>query len=186
MIDEADMELIRIHKQMRKAKYEPKNGFTPIPLEFLDTKRKTIMEFHKGKSVVKEDDWRSGERPTAKSTESWKGRTIFRIPAGGIESRTVVPAKVCDPARGKMGSPEDIVSRGKPEDSSKRTGAAGSFPQGKVPVRRRVRTKGSVPQGTEPKVALQLLRMIRIFKTSIPLFRETRTGFHEEHQRSHR
>ena len=74
-IDEANMELIRVHKQMRKARYEPKEGLTPIPLEFLDTKRKTIMEFHNGKSVVKEDDWRSGELPTAKSAESWKSRT---------------------------------------------------------------------------------------------------------------
>ena len=134
---------------MRKAKCEPKDGFTPIPLEFLDTKRKTIMEFHKGKSVVKEDDWRSGELPTAKSTGSWKGRTIFRILAGGIESRTSVPAKVCHPARGKKGSPEDLICKGMPEDSSKRTGAAGSSPQGEAPVRRRVRTKGSVPQGTD-------------------------------------
>eukprot|EP00439_Symbiodinium_sp_Y106_P031374 s3642_g3.t1 len=83
---------VRFDKHKKKAKCEPKDGFTPIPLEFLDTKRKTIMEIHKGKSVVKEDDWRSGELPTTKSTESWKG-------AAG---------------------------------SSKRTGAAGSFPQGKV------------------------------------------------------
>ena len=88
VIDEANMELIRVHKQMRKAMYEPKDGLTPIPLEFLDTKRKTIMDFPKGKSVVKEDDWSSGELPAAKATESWQGRTIFRILAGGIESRT--------------------------------------------------------------------------------------------------
>ena len=50
VIDEANMELIRVHKQMRKAKYEPKDGHTPIPLEFLDTKRKTIMELHKNKT----------------------------------------------------------------------------------------------------------------------------------------
>ena len=72
--------------------------------------------------------------------------TIFRILAGGIESRTSVPPKVCDtvcdPARGKKGSPEDLISKGKPEDSSKRTGAAGSSPQGEAPVRRRVHTKG--------------------------------------------
>ena len=40
------------------------------------------MEFHKGKTVVKEDDWCSGELPGSKSTESWKGRTICRILAG--------------------------------------------------------------------------------------------------------
>ena len=43
VVDEANMELIRIHKQMRKALYQPKDGLTPIPLEFLDTKRKTII-----------------------------------------------------------------------------------------------------------------------------------------------
>ena len=126
VIEEATMELIRVHKQMRKALYQPKDGLTPIPLEFLNTKRKTIMEFHKGKSVVKEDDWSSGELPTAKATESWKGRTIFRILAGGIESRTSVPAKSSDPARGKKGSPNDIISKGKPEDSSKGTAPPGN------------------------------------------------------------
>ena len=122
-------------------------------LALLQKKRKTIMEFHKGKTDVKEDDWRSGELPASKSTESWKGRTIFRILAGGIESKTSVPAKTRDPARGKKGSPEDLISKGKPEDSSRRTGAAGSSPHGEAPVRRRVRVKGSVPQGTEPKVS---------------------------------
>ena len=189
-IDEANMELIRVHKQMRKAKYEPKDGQTPIPLEFLDTKRKTIMEVHKGKTAVKEDDWRSGELPASKSTESWKGRTIFRILAGGIEGKTSVPAKVCDPARGKKASPEDLISKEKPEDGSRRAGAAGSSPHGKAPIRRRVRTKGSVSQGTEPdpryQLLLKLLRMTPIFKTSIPLFLVTRKRFHEEHQRAHR
>ena len=84
---------------------------------------------------------------------AWKGRTIFRILAGGIESRTSVPAKSKDPARGKKGSPDDIISKGKPEDSSKETGAAGSSLPGKAPVRRRVRTKGSTPLGVVPKLA---------------------------------
>ena len=64
---------------------------------------------------------------------------------------TSVPAKSKDPARGKKGSPDDIINNGKPKDSSKETGAAGRFPPGKAPVKRRVRTKGSVPTG--PKVA---------------------------------
>ena len=149
MIDEANKELIRVHKQMRKALFQPKDGPMPIPVEFLDTKRKTIN----GKSVVKEDDWSSGQLPATKTTESWKGRTIFRTLAGGIESRTSVPAKSKDPARGKKGSPDDIISKGKPEDSSKGTGATGSFPPGKGPVKRRVRAKGSVPPGAGPKVA---------------------------------
>eukprot|EP00439_Symbiodinium_sp_Y106_P023219 s5128_g2.t2 len=130
--DEANVELIRIHKQVRKAKYEPKDEFMPIPLEFLDTKRKTIMEFYRARVL---------------------SRKMVGVPVSFLRPSLLSLGKVCDPARDKKGSPEDIISKGKPEDSSERTGAAGSFPQGKVPARRRVRAKGSVPQGTEPKVA---------------------------------
>ena len=76
VIDEANMELICVHKQMRKALYQPKDGLMPIPVEFLDTKRKTIMEFPNGNSLVKEDDWSSGELPATKTTESWIGRSL--------------------------------------------------------------------------------------------------------------
>ena len=41
LIDENTM------KKMRKVKYDPKDGQMPVPLEFLDTTRKTIMEFAK-------------------------------------------------------------------------------------------------------------------------------------------
>ena len=58
------------------------------------------------------------------------------------------------PSLRPKGSPDDIISKGKPEDSSKETGATGSSPLGKAPVKRRVRTKGSVPPGGVPKVAV--------------------------------
>ena len=125
----------------------------PIPLEYLDNKRKTITELSKGKNVAHEDDWRSPEPPTSKVTEPWKGRTVFRILPGGIENRTFVPAKTRHPTRRKVGSPDEELSKGKPEDSSERAGASGISPPGKVPVRRRVRTKGRGPQGPAPKVA---------------------------------
>ena len=121
MIDEDKMELIRVHKKTRQIKYDPKDGQTPIPLEFLDVKRTT--------------------------------KTVFRILPGGLESRTSVPAKSRFPARSKTGSPDDIVSTGKPEDSSKKPGTAGGFPLGKEPARRRVRIKGSGPLGPVPKKA---------------------------------
>ena len=66
---------------MRREKYTPKD--TTIELEFLDTKRKTIMEFSRDKVGTKEDDWKVAERSTARSSEPWKGRTVFRILAGG-------------------------------------------------------------------------------------------------------
>ena len=113
MIDENKMELIHAHKKMRQIKYEPKDGQTPVPLKFLDTTRKTIMEFSKHRVVTQEDQWRSTERRTTKTSASWRGRAVFRILPGGLESRTSVPA------RSKVGSPEDVASEGKPQDSSK-------------------------------------------------------------------
>ena len=99
VIDEASMELIRLHKKTRRTRYEPKEGAVLIPLEYLDDKRKTIIEFSKGKNVTHEDDWRSSEPPTSKVTKPWKGRTVFQILPGGIENRTSVPAKTRDPTR---------------------------------------------------------------------------------------
>ena len=153
VVDENKMELIRVHKKMRQFKYAPKEGQTPIPLEFLDVKRTTTMEFSKEKIVTQEDDWRSTERPTAKTPDYWRGKTVFRILPGGLESRTSVPAKSRFPGRSKTGSPDDIVNTGKPEDSSKKSGTTGSFPSGKEPVRRRVRIKGSGSLGPVPKKA---------------------------------
>ena len=43
VIDEASMELIRLHKKTRRTRYEPKEG----AVEYLDNKRKTIIEFSK-------------------------------------------------------------------------------------------------------------------------------------------
>ena len=153
VVDENKMELIRVHKKMRQVKYAPKEGQTPIPLEFLDVKRTTTMEFSKEKIVTQEDDWRSTERPTAKTPDYWRGKTVFRILPGGLESRTSVPAKSRFPGRSKTGSPDDIVNTGKPEDSSRKSGTTGSFPSGKEPVRRRVRIKGSGSLGPVPKKA---------------------------------
>ena len=169
MIDENKMELIRVRKKTRQIKYDPKDGQTPIPLEFLDVKRKTIMEFSKEKVVTQEDDWRSTERRATRTPDLWKGRTVFRILPGGLESRTSVPAKSRDPSRLKTGSPDDIVRKGKPEDSSKDQETAGGFPLGKEPAKRRVRIKGSGPLGPAPKrrLLLRFLGVIRIFTSTL-------------------
>ena len=92
-------------------------------------------------------------RPTTRTPDYWRGKTVFRILPGGLESRTSVPAKSRDPARSKTGSPDDIVSKGKPEDSSKNQETAGGFPSGKEPARTRVRSKGRDPLGSAPKKA---------------------------------
>ena len=58
IINEPEMELIRLHKRGRHQTFVPSS--TPIPPEFLDSRRKTIMEFKNGKKEVKEDDWKVG------------------------------------------------------------------------------------------------------------------------------
>ena len=95
VIDEAKVEL---HEQMRKSKYIPR---APIPLEYLDSKRRTIMEFSKDRVVTQQEEGQVSELPATKSTDYWKGRTIFRILAGGIAGTTSVPPKTRDPTRAK-------------------------------------------------------------------------------------
>ena len=162
------MELIRVHKQMRKALYQPKEGLTPIPLEFLDTKRKTIMEFHKGKSVVKEDDWSSGELPAAKATESWKGRTISPslgiLPEARRDLQAISLAKANLKTAQKMRE-QPAALRQERHRSSEESAPTEAFHREKYP---------------RLLFLQQLLRMIRIFKTSILLFREIRKSFREE------
>ena len=57
VMNEPEMELIRLHKRERHQTFLPSS--TPIPPEFLDSKRKTILEFKNGKKEVKEDDWKA-------------------------------------------------------------------------------------------------------------------------------
>ena len=63
-------------------------------------------------------------------------------------------ANLREPGRSEIGSPDDMVSKGKPEDSSGKPGAAGSFPLGKEPAKRRIRSKGRGPQGPQPTSAV--------------------------------
>ncbi|CAE7681264.1 unnamed protein product [Symbiodinium sp. CCMP2456] len=58
--------------KMRKTKYTPKAGNTPIPLECLDTARKTIMEFSRSKIETEEEKEKVVELPPT------AGKTVFR------------------------------------------------------------------------------------------------------------
>ena len=87
VMNEPEMELIRLHKRERHQTFLPSS--TPIPPEFLDSKRKTILEFKNGKKEVKEDDWKASVKTKQfHSPQAWKGKTIFKILPGGIENRT--------------------------------------------------------------------------------------------------
>ena len=57
IMNEPEMELIRPHRRERHQAFVPSSA--PIPPEFLDSKRKTILEFKDGKKEVKEDDWKA-------------------------------------------------------------------------------------------------------------------------------
>ena len=158
------MELICVHKKMRQSKYDPKNGHTPIPLEFLDTQRKTIMEFSKEKIVTQEDDWRSTERGSTKTPEYWRGRTVFRILPGGLGSRTSVPAKSRGPARAKAGCPEDIVRRllkgsGNHRKLPPREGTGGEEPALTEAI--------PLDRNSKRQLHLQFPRMTRIFLSTL-------------------
>ncbi|CAE7440257.1 unnamed protein product [Symbiodinium necroappetens] len=80
MIDENTMELIRIrvHRKMRKVKYDPNNRRTPVPLEFLVTARKTIMEFAKVSRV--ELLFRLSLGDPARSKEPPEASLLGRLP----------------------------------------------------------------------------------------------------------
>ena len=80
-MNEPEMELIRLHKRERRQTFIPSS--TPIPPEFLDSKRKTILDFIHGKKEVKEGDWKASV--TTKqfhSPKAWRGRAIFKILPG--------------------------------------------------------------------------------------------------------
>ena len=76
VMNEPEMELIRLHKRERHQTFLPSS--TPIPPEFLDSKRKTILEFKNGKKEVKEDDWKASVKTKQfHSPQAWKGKTTF-------------------------------------------------------------------------------------------------------------
>ena len=137
------MELVRVYKQMRKALYQPKEGLTPIQLEFLDTKRKTIMEFHEGRSVVKLSEARRDPQTISLVKASLKT----------AQKRQEQPVALRQERHRSSGeyAPREAFHR----------------------------------EGYPRLLFLQqLLRMIRIFKTSILLFRKIRKSSREELQRS--
>ena len=147
VMNEPEMELIRLHKRERHQTFVPSS--TPIPPEFLDLKRKTILEFKNGKKEVKEDDWKASVKTKQfHSPQAWKGRTILKILPGGIENRTSVKVRSTASGPKRRGKPDDKLlkaKKGEPEKSS------GSSPVGEVPATRKSQ-KGPIskPAGGVP------------------------------------
>ena len=147
VMDEPEMELIRLHKRERHQTFLPSS--TPIPPEFLDSKRKTILEFKNGKKEVKEDDWKASVKTKQfHSPQAWKGKTIFKILPGGIENRTSVKVRSTASGPKRRGKPDDELIKAKKGEPVK---ASGSSPLGEVPVRRKSK-KGPIskPAGGVP------------------------------------
>ena len=94
LIDEINMELIRVHKKTRKVKYDPKEGQMPVPLELLDTTCKTIMQFAKNRVVTQEDDWRVTERPLTMQ----QMKRLFMTEASGGSRKTSSTPRPTKPA----------------------------------------------------------------------------------------
>ena len=147
IMNEPEMELIRLHKKERHQTFVPSS--TPIPPEFLDSRRKTILEFKNGKKEVKEDDWKvSLKTKQFHSPEAWRGRTIFKILPGGIENRTSVKVRSTASGPKRRGKPDDELIKAKKGEPEK---SIGSSPFGEVPTRRKSK-KGpaSKPAGGVP------------------------------------
>ena len=120
IMNEPEMELIRLHKRERHQTFVPSS--TPIPPKFLDSKRKTILEFKNGKKEVKEDDWKASVKTKQfHSPQAWRGKTIFKILPGGIENRTSVRVRSTASGPKRRGKPDDELikaRKGEPEKSS--------------------------------------------------------------------
>ena len=148
VMSEPEMELIRLHKRERHQTFLPSS--TPIPPEFLDSKRKTILEFKNGKKEVKEDDWKASVKTKQfHSPQAWKGKTIFKILPGGIENRTSVKVRSTASGPKRRGKPADdeLIGAKKGEPVK----ASGSSPLGEAPARRKSK-KGPIskPAGGVP------------------------------------
>ena len=147
VMNEPEMELVRLHKRERHQIFVPSS--TPIPPEFLDSKRKTILEFKNGKKEVKEDDWKASvKNKQFHSPQAWRGKPIFTVLPGGIENRTSVKVRSTASGPRRRGKPDDELikaKKGEPEKSS------GSSPLGEVPATRKSK-KGPIskPAGGIP------------------------------------
>ena len=133
IMNEPEMELIRLHKKERHQTFVPSS--TPIPPEFLDSKRKTILEFKDGKKEVREDDGKASVKTKQfHSPKAWRGRTIFKILPGGIENRTSVKVRSTASGPKRRGKPDDELIKAPKKEPSK---SSGGSPLGEVPTRRK-------------------------------------------------
>ena len=151
VMNEPEMELIRLHKRERHQTFLPSS--TPIPPEFLGSKRKTILEFKNGKKEVKEDDWKASVKTKQPHPpQAWKGKTIFKILPGGSENRTSVKVRSTASGPKRRGKPDDELIKAKKGEPVK---ASGSSPLGEVPVTRKSK-KGPIskPAGGVPVRAI--------------------------------
>ena len=139
-----EMELIRLHKRERHQTFVPSS--TPIPPEFLDSKRKTILEFKNGKKEVKEDDWKASVKLSSftrhKLGEVGQFSRFFQVALRIVKVRSTASGP------GRRGKPDDELmkaKKGEPEKSS------GSSPLGEVPATRKSK-KGPIskPAGGVP------------------------------------
>ena len=101
----------RSHRRDRHEAYLP--TASPIPDEFLDSKRKTIYEFKNGNKLSKEDQWTSTigkKQPFTKA--AWKGKTIFKILPGGLglENRTSVKVRSASAGPRRRGKLDEVMA----------------------------------------------------------------------------
>ena len=74
-------ELIRIHYNLRRAKFRPTEELAgcPVRLEEIDNWRKSVMKTPDGLMMDEEEDEWNGDGPEPDTLEDWVGRTYFRL-----------------------------------------------------------------------------------------------------------
>ncbi len=97
----------------------------PIPPEFLDSQRKTILEFKDGKKGVKAGDWKASVKTKQfHSPQSWKGRTVVKILPGGIENRTSVKVRSTASGPKRRGKLDDDIIKPPMAEPAKSSGSS--------------------------------------------------------------
>ena len=70
--------VVRIHRHPRRTLFTPTGmSSCPLPIPNLGSKRTTTMQFQKGNTMVKKDDWRATPTPHLAFSALWTGQTEF-------------------------------------------------------------------------------------------------------------
>ena len=94
-VDPMRREMIRHHREVRKALHEMTLAKNPIPREQLLDERETHIEYKNGKKFVHKDKWNE-KRPRAENRfeQPWKGKSIYKIKQDYVIPESIVQSNL--------------------------------------------------------------------------------------------